>query len=156
MTYLQICFQIVDKHRRESEHSLASHSSHFYEEVFSELIDGLKTSDDTLTPTATTSGDSNSYERISMYNKQTSELAAGLDAPFVPPRRSSIRDESRPLKRPIPAKRPVGRARSPEVFKEMFNLPEDPKEMGSIHNLTDKMLQLSTEKDVRHLYRFML
>lgn len=136
-----------DKSRRESEHSVATHSSHFYEEVFSELMDGLKTT----TADESDSSGANSYERISFYSR--SSKLAGLDAPFVPPRRSSIRDESHPLKRPIPAKRPIARTKSPEVFREMFNLPEDPKEMGSIHNLSDKMLQLSTADDVSIMVR---
>ena len=122
----------IDKTRRESQLSLAN-SNHFYEEVFSELIDGLKKTEE-----------ESPYERISLTLGEA-ELVPGLDAPFVPPRRSSIREDSRPIKKPVPAKRPIIRTKSPEVFREMFNLPEEPSLHGSLDNLNEQMLQLSTE-----------
>ncbi|XP_066913817.1 pleckstrin homology domain-containing family H member 1-like isoform X2 [Clytia hemisphaerica] len=120
-----------------ASHLSTTNSQHFYEEVFFELIDGLKKTD------TIEKDEPPRYERISLALSE-SDGATGFDSPLVPPRRSSIRDESRPLK-PIPAKRPVGRPKSPEVFREMFDLPEEPSRHGSLDNLDKQMLQLSTE-----------
>jgi len=130
---------IVDKSRRASELS-HTHSSHFYEEVFSELIDGLKKNNNEPETDRT-------YARISVTLSEAEHLS-GLDIPFVPPRRSSIRDDSRPIKRPVPAKRPAQRSQSPEVLREMFDLPEEPNRHNSLDNLDHQMLKLSTEEIV--------
>ena len=127
-------FSFLEKCRRESEQT--SESEHFYEEVFSELIDGLKT------PTAPKPAPNN-YERISLY-KEDPEIKTDPEIPFVPPRRSSIRDDSRPVKRPVPAKRPDIEKKSTEILNNMFDLSEGANETGSIQNLSDEMLQLST------------
>ena len=106
------------------------------------MIDGLKKSskkEDNEPP---------KYERISF---TTNEEGIGntRDIPFVPPRRSSIREDSTPIRRPIPLKRPEVRSKSPEVFREMFDLPEETaSRLGSLDNLDQQMLKLSQEKVV--------
>ena len=134
-----------DTSRRTSELSIAN-SNHFYEEVFFELIDGLKKSDHD------NKNEPPKYERISIAMSD-SEGATVKDIPFVPPRRSSIREESTPIRRPVPVKRPLVRSKSPEVFREMFDLPEESaSQLGSLNNLDQQMLQLSQDNMVFFYY----
>ena len=129
-------FLTLDVTRRASALSIAN-SNHFYEEVFFELIDGLKKDDheDKSEPPT--------YERISI---AMSDDATGKDISFVPPRRSSIREHSTPIKRPVPVKRPQAPSKSPEVFRKMFDLPEESAgRLGSLNNLDQQMLKLSRD-----------
>ena len=84
------------------------------------------------------------YERISIAMSET-DGATGKDTPFVPPRRSSIREDSTPIRKPVPVKRPHAR-KSPEVFRKMFDLPEESAgRLGSLNNLDQQMLKLSKD-----------
>lgn len=104
------------------------------------MIDGLKKNNNEPETERT-------YERISFALGEAEQLP-GLDMPFVPPRRSSIREDSLPIKKPVPAKRPAQRNQSTEVFREMFDLPEEPIRHDSLDNLDREMLKLSTQEIV--------
>lgn len=124
--------------RRTSALSIAN-SNHFYEEVFFELIDGLKKNDNK------DKNEPPKYERISIAMSEI-DNAAGKDIPFVPPRRSSIREDSTPIKKPVPVKRPPVRLKSSEVLCEMFDLPEESaSRLGSLNDLDQQMLKLSQD-----------
>ncbi|XP_057315067.1 pleckstrin homology domain-containing family H member 2-like [Hydractinia symbiolongicarpus] len=129
--------------KRASDFSFGSHASHYYEEVFGELLDDLKEQQA-------------SYESISSYliKKQGSgsSTSSGAHAkpktepPVIPPRRASIREESRFLNSSKSKPTTSFRPSSPSFLKQMFDLKEEGAG-SSMQSLNEEVLKMSLDEE---------
>lgn len=133
-------FSFPGESLRTSQTSISSKTTHYYEDVFGELLDELQDS-------------SERYETVGKFKDYpknfTSATSIDTDAPpAIPPRRTSIRKTTHP--RILPRNRNASNSSllstATEMPRNMFDLPEEPKESPSPFSSHNGSMSSATSK----------